>query len=459
MFKKTLIFALLSAALAGCTMAPNYQRPESPVPSTVGQGSAATTAAMPDWEHYFVEPELQSLIRTALEQNRDLRIAVARVEEAQAQYGGSRSALFPTVNANGAENRSRVGVAPNYNSTVLTHHYSAGVTLNSWELDLWGRIRSLTTAAKENYLATAETQRSVRLTLIGDVASGWYNLRSLEERARLAQESSRTRAEYLKVIERRLDAGTASRLDVLQAAGSLDSARVDAASLQRQVETARHALQLLVGAPIPESSAQGDPVLPPALPKGLSSDILLQRPDVISAEHVLKAANANIGAARAAFFPRIALVAEGGYANGELSKLFRGDSQTWSFTPSISLPLFSGGNNVANLDLSHARKNIAVAQYEKTIQQAFRDVADILANQYWLEEQYNQQKGLAERQEERLKLARERYQVGLVGYLDVLDAERDSYSANQALRETVRAQQATAADAFKALGGTPETTH
>ena len=448
---------LVAAALAGCSLMPEYQRPAAPVPQQIGAGQTAELT-MPEWKSYFGDAGLQSVIGRALENNRDLRVAVARVEEAQAQYGITRADRLPSFNAVGGGSLSRIPEALDKNGqSSISRRYDVNLSLLSYELDFWGRVRSLSEAALSAYLGTVEAERSARLTLIASVASSYSSARALAEQADYARKTQRAREESLRLVQGRLAAGTANRLDLLQAETSLDSAKVSTADLERQAEIARNALDLLVGEPVslPAAAGQGlkDLPLAPRLPAGIDSGVLLNRPDVLAAEAELRRANANIGAARAAFFPRITLAGSAGTASNELGDLFSGSSRAWSFVPNISLPIFDGGRNAANLDLANVRKNIAVAQYEKTIQQAFQDVSNVLADQRWLAEQLTWQAQLAARQAERLKLAEARYRSGVAGYLDVLDAQREHYAAEQALIGIRRAQLAAAAQAYKVLGG------
>ena len=446
----------LAAVFSGCLTGPDYERPAPPVPASIGDAARATDIALPIWNIYFGDAALGGLIDRALADNRDLRIAVARVEEARAQFGVSRADLFPSFDLNVQEAASRAPVvgAP---TNVVTRRYDVNLGLLSYELDFWGRVRRLKESALANYLASDEGSRAFRLSLIADVANAYYSARSLDERADLARRTAATREEALRLIERRVDAGVASRLDKLQGESVLESARADAAALARQAANARNALAVLVGQPIalpgPTGAALDDLALPASLPSGLPSNVLLNRPDVLQAEQNLVAANANVGAARAAFFPRVTLVGSAGFASPQLSGLFDGDRRAWSFVPSITTPIFAGGRNVANVDIAEARKVVAVAQYEKSIQQAFAEVANVLSDQSYLASQYAAQARLAERQDERLKLAQARYDAGLIGYLDVLDAQREQYAARQALIEVKRARLAAAAQAYKALGG------
>lgn len=449
---KTMVMSLLLAGLAGCSLAPVYQQPASPVAAQVGDSTAQTGRVIPEWKQWFADPALQSVIEQALANNRDLRVSLANLEVVRAQYGVQKADQLPSINANAGYSASLTpGSANGSGRDVYSRVYSVNLGLVSYELDFWGRVKNLSAVALENYLASEEGQRTTQLTLIANVASSWYAAASLDARVEFARKTVEAREAYLKVIQGRIAAGTANRLDVLSAETTLDTARSDLASLSNQREQALNNLAVLVGGKVeqPKVSLQAAPLLP----AGLSSEVLLKRPDILQAEHTLKAANANIGAARAAFFPSINLVASFGFASDELGGLFNGSNRAWSFAPSIRLPIFDGGRNQGNLDIAEARKNIAVAQYEKAIQQAFSETANLLADQRWITEQLTVQQRQAARQEERLKLAEVRYQSGLVGYLDLLDAQRDHYNAQQSLLELQRSRMAVAAQAYKVLGG------
>ncbi|MDR3410929.1 MAG: efflux transporter outer membrane subunit [Formivibrio sp.] len=458
--KRILFSVVVLGALSACSFAPQLQTPPAPVPGMMGEASAPVAADfhLPQWHNYFTDPALQTLIDKALVNNRDMRIAVARVEEARAQYGVQSADRLPGLNANGTSSQNRTpGVLTSSGNDVISHRYDVNLGLLSYELDFWGRVKSLSDAAKANYLATEEAQQAFQLSLIADVANAWYSARALDEQTAYVRKTATAREENLRVTRRRLEAGTVSRLDQLQAETALDTALADVTSYARRAEAAHTALNLLVGETVVLPEAKGNALtelpLAQALPTGLPSTVLLGRPDVRQAEQNLIAAHANIGAARAAFFPKITLVGSAGVASNELGDLFGGNRQAWSFAPSISLPIFDGGRNQANLDIAKARKVIAVAQYEKTIQSAFADVVNVLSDQKWLSEQYVAQARLTEREAERMALADQRYQSGLVGYLDLLDAQREYYAAQLALVEVKRAQLAAAAQAYKALGG------
>ena len=453
-------FMAVGALLAGCSLMPGYQRPEPPVaaqwPQTA-QPDGVRKATELEWRAFFPDQRLQALIATALEHNRDMRIAAARVEEARALYGITRADRLPGIDAaaGGQSARTPGDLSPT-GKTIISHRYDIGLSMLSFELDFWGRVKSLDEAALASFLATEEARRALRLSLVSEVANAYFTLLEMEERTRLAQETVKSREETRAMIARRREVGLAGDLDFLQADGALELVRADLASLQREQAAAANALALLAGlqpSGLPEGRTLSDQGIVADLAAGMPAEVLLQRPDVLAAEKRLIAANANIGAARAAFLPRITLTAGLGTASSALSGLFGGGSESWNFQPALRLPLFDGGRSAAGVDLAEARKVIAVAEYEKTIQQAFREVADLLAARTHLVEQLRAQQAAEKAQSERLRLAEARYKAGVTSHLEVLDAQRESFSARQATVQTRRAWLAAAAQLYKALGG------
>ncbi|HWR03506.1 MAG TPA: efflux transporter outer membrane subunit [Humidesulfovibrio sp.] len=448
-------------ALGGCmSMAPTYERPPSPVaaayPDAGAQASSLPLAA-PGWRGFFADPPMQTLIARALEHNRDLRIAVARVEELRAAYGIQRAEQFPSIGAVAEGSRTRVPADLSATGKPMTSNtFKVGLGLNAWELDFWGRVRSLKDAALENYLAADSTRRAVTLSVITQVANSYLALRELDERLVLARKTSASHEESLRIFRRRVEVGSTSRLDLTQVETLWLQARALSAELEQARAVQANALTLLVGMPVrldPEPGYFDDAGVLRELRVGLPSELLFQRPDIMAAEQQLKAANANIGAARAAFFPRITLIGSYGTASAELDGLFKDGSLAWSFAPSISLPLFDGWRNSSNLDLSWARRNTAVAQYEKTIQGAFRDVADALAGRRWLGEQVEILHASVTVQAERARLAKLRYDNGAAAFLEVLDAQRDLLAMAQQLVQTRRALLSSRVNLYAALGG------
>lgn len=450
----------LGAASAGCSFMPDYQRPEPPVAaqwSPAAQPNEVRKATEIEWRAFFPDQRLQALIATALEQNRDMRIAVARIEEARALYGITRADRLPNVDiaASGSSARTPADLSAAGRESI-SHRYDVGFSMLSFELDLWGRVKSLNDAALSSYLATEEAQRALRLSLIAEVANAYFTQLEMEERTQLAEETLKSREETRMMLNRRREVGLAGDLDFLAADGAYQLTRAELANLERQRAAAINALTLLVGresANLPGGRKLADQGIVADFVAGLPSEVLLQRPDVLAAEKRLVAANANIGAARAAFLPRISLTAVFGTASSALSGLFDAGSESWSFLPALRLPLFDAGRTAAGVDLAEARKVIAVAEYEKAIQQAFREVADLLAARQHLTEQLQAQQAAEKSQQERLRLADARYKAGISSYLEVLDAQRELFTAQQGTVQTRRAWLAAAAQLYKGLGG------
>jgi multidrug efflux system outer membrane protein len=459
--KSTLI--ILAAALGGCSLMPKYERPSAPVPTAWPDSvklKATTALALADWQNYFPDPRLQALIAAALENNRDLRIATARIAEARAQYGIQRADRLPNLNLAASRNASLTPADLSLTGSALTlQRYDVAVNLVSYELDFWGRVSSLSASAKASYLATEAAQRAFRLSLIADVANAYLSLLEMRERTQLAEATVKTRGETRELITRRRDAGVSNDADWLQAVGSYQAAVAELASLQQQQVAAENLLNLLLGKSmaeikdLPVGRSLAEQNISSELFAGLPAEVLLRRPDVLAAEQQLIAANANIGAARAAFLPRISLTGSAGTASSSLSGLFTSGSGAWSFQPSIILPLFDAGRNSANVDIANARKVIAVAEYEKTIQQAFREVADLLSARDKLADQLAAQQANAEAQNHLLRLVEARYNAGIVSHLEVLDAQRASFTADQGAVQVRREWLSAATQLYKALAG------
>jgi multidrug efflux system outer membrane protein len=450
---------------AGCaSMAPPHERPAVTLPAAYTHDAPSiagdrSPAAAIDWRAYFSDPALARLIEQSLAHNPDLRTALLRVQEAQAAYGVQRSARLPAVGVAVDAARARTPADLSLTGSAVTgSQFQAGLGINSWEIDFWGRIASLDEAALQSFLSTDAARRAVVVALVARVADACLGLRELNERLRLAQASEASQRESMRIFTRRFEVGSASRLELTQVQTLLTQAESLVVQLQQQRDAQRLALGILLGDPaqtaieIDESAPFDVDMLPPLAP-GLPSDLLQGRPDVLAAEHQLRAANASIGAARAAFFPRISLTAFGGSASTELDRLFRGANRAWSFAPSLSLPIFDGGRNRANLDLAEVRKNLAVVQYEQTVQNAFRDVADALSAQHWLQRQLEVQQRALTSQRERARLSRLSYDNGASSFLDVLDAERNLISAEQQLVQTRRALLSSRVALYAALGG------
>ena len=447
------------ALLAGCSLIPNYERPAPPVPEQFVGVTDAKSDAVPTWQTYFADPALHTLIDAALNNNRDLRIALARVEEARALAGIARADRFPTVEVQGSGSRSRTPADLTGTGQARTNsRYDLALGMTAFELDFWGRVAALSDAARAQFLASDEAAKSFRVSLVGDVANTWFQLAELVERERLANDTLKSRDESLGLIRKRQEVGLTTDLDVLAAESLNESVRAQWAELKRQRMQTENALRLLIGMAVtlpPPANVSNQPVLAELAP-GLPSEVLLRRPDVRAAEQRLIAANANVGAARAAFFPRIALTANLGTASAALSGLFGAGSGAWLFQPVLRLPLFDAGRTQANLDVAEARKVAAVADYEKTIQQAFREVADALAARATYGEQLTAQEANLRAQQSRLERVKAREQAGIANYLEVLDASREAFTAEQSLVATRRQVLTTAVGLYKALGGGDE---
>ncbi|WP_192457536.1 efflux transporter outer membrane subunit [Musicola keenii] len=449
--------------LSGCTLDPHYQRPSAPVPEHWPQGAAYQTASPTEraaddipWREVMVDARLRQVVDMALSDNRSLRKAIADMEAARALYGEQRADQVPSLNATLDGTRSRT-LNSSGSGTSLSQSYSAGLSVSSFSLDLFGKNRSLTGAALETYLASAETATSTRLTLIADSATAWVTLATARSDLALARQTMASAGQSLAVTHSRQRNGVASAVDVAQAETLYQQARADVASALTTEAQSRNALDLLAGRPVPEvllpdslESVTGA-VAPVAA--GISSTVLLRRPDVQAAEHTLKSANANIGAARAAFFPSITLTASNGIGSSELSSLFRHGSRVWSVAPNVSLPIFDGGANLAALRYAEAEKKGDIASYEKAVQTAFSDVADALARKGTLAEQQSAQQDYVSAAQRSYQLASSRYREGVDTYLNVLDAQRTLYSARQSLISLEQARLNNLITLYNALGG------
>ena len=460
-----LLSSALILTLAGCSFMPNYERPAAPVPekwpATAAVSPAPTlTGAVPpgptylgEWQTFFTDPQLQKLIAAALEYNRDLRIAVARVDEARALAGIARADRFPTLDVNFQQQAAKLpGELNPFGQQGISRRYDANLGVAAFELDFWGRVSSLETAARANFFASEFAQRAFRLTLVADVAGAYYSLAEFDARLALAEATVKTRATSRRLVEQRRDVGLATDLDFLAADGAYQGARAEAANLARQRAAADNALRLLVGNDF-DAVLSAPSFALPEITVGLPSEVLLGRLDVLSAQQKLIAANANIGAARAAFLPKIVLTATAGTASSALSGLFGGGSGAWSFVPLLKWPLFDAGRTEANVDLAEVRKHIAVVEYEKAIQQAFREVADLLAARAYYAGQLQALEAAEVAQAERLKRVEARQLGGVSSYLELLDAQREHFAAQQSVLAVRRAQAATGASFYKALGG------
>ncbi|MDB5796019.1 MAG: efflux transporter outer rane subunit [Noviherbaspirillum sp.] len=460
--RKLSLSLLAAGVLSACSLAPKYQRPEAPVAAAFPSAEAAaaeTARGAQDigWREFFPDQRLQALITSALANNRDLRMTALRIEEARALYNIQRADLLPNLNAAAGGSRARVPAELSPTRTgVTTTSYQVGLNLAAFELDFFGRVRSLNEAALSQYLATEEARRAAQISIVAEVAKAYLSERAFAEQQELAQRTFESRETGYRLAKQRFDVGASSALDLRQNETLVQSARASLAIATRQRAQAINALTLLTGTPpadLPQPQPLSTQNIVTDIPAGLPSDLLVRRPDIRAAERRLMASNANIGAARAAFFPRISLTAGVGTASSSLSGLFDAGSSTWSFAPQLLLPIFDAGRNSANLDVAQVRKNLAVADYEKTIQVAFREVADALVARATLDEQLDAQRAVQDAQAERLKLAELRYQNGVASSLDVLDAQRELFTAQQQFVQARLLRLTNAIDLYRSLGG------
>jgi multidrug efflux system outer membrane protein len=459
--------ALVAAALAGgCTLAPYYERPAPPVASEYPSGAAyqhntASTrplaAADLGWQDFFGDPRLKQLITLALHHNRDLRVAMLNVQASRDQYRVERASLFPALGANASQSSGRTPASlSNTGQAVVGNAYNVGGTAQ-WQLDFFGRLQSLKNQALYQYLATAEARKAAEILLVSEVADQYLALRASDEQLNLTQATLQSSQASYQLTQAQYTAGSASELDMRQAKTVVDLALANLASQKRAQAQAENALVLLVGEPLPVGLPAGlrfdDGRMVSNVPAGLPADLLTRRPDIMAAEDSLRAANANIGAARAAFFPTISITGSGGSASSVLSGLFKAGSAAWTFVPNLTVPIFSAGSNLANLDLAHVEKNIAVANYEKTIQTAFREVADGLAASGTYSDQLYAQMRYTFDYQRTLDLSTLRYQAGTDSYLQVLTAQNALYSAQQNEIATRLDVWTTRIGLYDALGG------
>lgn len=470
---KPALATIAMLTLAGCNMAPRYVRPQLPVPERVPEGPAyrpageageAAALAETAWSEFFTEPRLREVIGMALANNRDLRQAAANVEQARAQYRVQRADIFPTLGATGSATAQKSplgavggGVGGANAGAGRFDIYSVSAGVSAWEIDLFGRLRNLTKASQEQFFAVEENRKATRIALVAEVATAWLTMAADQERLGVARKTEAAFRQTAELTQARFRAGVASELEVRQAGTSHDRARSDIAALTTQVAQDQNALNLLAGTTVPlpllpEALAPGGATLD-RLPADLPSEVLLRRPDVAAAEHRLIAANADIGAARANFFPRISLTAALGTISLGLSNLFTGASENWSVAGSASLPIFDFGRNAGNLRYAKATRDAMVAQYEKSVQTAFREVADALARRGTIDEQLSAQQSLRANAEGSYRLSEARFRAGVDGFLSTLDSQRSLYAAEQELVATRLVREANAVELYRALGG------
>lgn len=455
-----LALALATFGLSACaTLAPDYQRPAAPVPAAWAEATAGERAAADiAWREYFADERLRRVIELALEHNRDLRVAALNIELARAQYRIQRADQFPALGVTASQNAQRVpGELNSSGQSMVSRQYGVSAGIAAWEIDFFGRVRSLRDAALEQYLASEAAHRSARIALVAETATAWLQLAADRERLELARRTLAARRTTVELTQASFEAGAASALELRQTQAEMERARAEVADYSTSVARAANALALLVGDSLPEAllpaSFQLTLTEVATLPAGLPAEVLIRRPDILAAEHRLRAANANIGAARAAFFPRITLTASAGTVSAELDGLFDSGSRAWNFLPQLSLPIFEGGRLAANLDVAEVRRDIAVAEYEHAIQSAFREVADALAERASLGEAVDAAQRLVAAAQESHRLSAARRQAGVDSLLVLLDAQRTLYAAEQTLIATRLAEAANRVTLYKVLGG------
>jgi multidrug efflux system outer membrane protein len=470
--KKSLItmaaLAAIAASVAGCSLAPVYERPAQAVDQAwpVGEAYKGLPVAAADakpvsqiqWREFFSDAKLRKVIELALVNNRDLRVSVLNIERAKAQYNIDTAALLPKLSANVSQTASRTpSTMTGTGQPVINRQYSGGLVMSSYELDFFGKVRNQSEAGLQSYLGTEEARRTQQITLVSEVANAYLTLIADQQRLKLAQDTLKSQQTSYNLSKQRFALGVVAGTDMYDAQTSVETARNDAAVYTAQVALDQNALTLLVGGTVPqELLPTGDleeVTQLAAIPAGLPSDLLQSRPDVQEAERALRAANANIGVARAAFFPSISLTASGGSASNTLSGLFKAGSSIWSFIPQVNLPIFDGGVNRANLNIAKADRDISVAQYEKAVQTAFREVADALATRGTLDERLSSQQALVDAAQKSYTINQARYSKGADTYLNALVSQRSLYTAQQGLISTRLAKTSNAVTLYKVLGG------
>lgn len=466
MMRYALAISLILTVLAGCTMIPEYKRPDAPVPASWPTGPAyketgsdfkEKAAVDVNWREFYTDEKLQKVIEMALSNNRNLRVAALNIEKMRAVYGVARLVVLPLPDAQGSLNnyRNPMDTAENQDARNI-RVYNANFGLTSWEIDFFGRLRSLSERALQQYFATEQARNGAQITLIAEVANTYMILAADREALRLARSTLKAQEASRDLIKRRFELGASSEIDLGQVTTRVEAARVDAAKFTNLVANDENALNFLVGSPVPQELLATNLVAiktPKDIYPGLSSEALLKRPDILQAEALLKAANANIGAARAAFFPKVTLTTNIGTTSDELSRLFKAGSATWSWVPQVTQPIFGSVISWANLKAAKADREIYIAEYEKAIQSAFREVADALARRGTITDQMTAQQSLTDTSQRIYDLSTARYTNGIDSYLNVLDAERSLYSAQQGLIAIHYARLANLINMYKVLGG------
>ena len=463
--------------LAGCNLAPSYERPQAMVAATIATGDHAAAVNAPllvatadDVElaqklRWIQSSALRDVVALALTHNRDLRVAVENIEKARAQYGITRADGLPSINAQMQGSRSRAATEGAANGrSAISEQYSAQLGFASYEVDLWGRVRNLNEAALQQFLSSQAQRHNVQISLVADVSGAWLTLAADMARLKLAQQTLLSRETSAAMTQRMWELGATSQLALAQSRSAVEIARGDVAGYASQVQRSSHALQWLTGGPIPAPLLPQLDVLPAAgqrvevmallpVPDSVPSSVLLARPDVQMAEHQLRSMNANIGTARAAMFPSISLTGNVGSSSRELDDLFTAGSRTWNFVPQVRLPIFDGGRNRAGVQVAQSNQRIAVAQYEKTMQNAFREVADVLADRAQWSQRLDAQEAAVTAMRTTLELSEARFKAGADDYLAVLDAQRSVYAAQQSLLSLYLGEQLNRVMLWKVFGG------
>ncbi|CAB3779963.1 efflux transporter outer membrane subunit [Paraburkholderia fynbosensis] len=475
MQKHSLIAVAVALFAAGCTMAPHYQRPDAPVTATFPTGGVydaqpgatqpgavsarsanGQAAADIGWREFFVDPRMQRLIEIALKNNRDLRVSVLNMQASQAQYRIVRAGLFPTLDAAASGSRSRTPRDLSFTDQLISSSYSVGLNA-SWEIDFFGRIQSLKDQALATYLGTAQARKAAEIALVSQVANQYLTVLELDDLLKVTQDTLKTAQDSYRITKLQFDNGTGSELDLRQAQTVVETANANLQAQARLRAQAENALVLLLGEPLPSDLPPGlklnDQNLLTDIPAGLPSDLLTRRPDIMEAEENLLAANANIGAARAAFFPQVTLTGSVGTLSPTLGGLFKPGSAAWSFAPSITVPIFQGGELKASLDVANIQKNVQIATYEKAIQTAFREVADALAARGTYDQQIEALERNTFAEQRRLDLSNLRYTNGVDSYLAVLTAQTDLYSSQQSLITARMQRLQNLVTLYESLGG------
>lgn len=455
--RKSSVSILAVAFLSGaCSLVPSLDPVNAQVSAKFPGNTGGEISADIAWQKFFTDPRLRKLVETSLANNRDLRVAALNVEQSRAQYAISRSELFPTVNGFASGQRKQGLGNPSSSDLMRTDSYDVSVGLVSYELDLFGRVRSLNSAALESYFASDAARVGAQISLVAEVANQYLAERALDEQITLSQQTFDGMNAAYDIMKQRFDTGTVSELDLSSMEIQRQTAKADLATFRQRSREINNSLVFLAGGSLPASLPNGrslDEVLVAEVKAGVSSDLLRRRPDIREAEHQLRAANANIGAARAAFFPSVALTVSGGTSSRELSNLFTNGTGSWMFSPNVTVPIFTGGRNKANLETAEIRKNIEIARYERSIQTGFREVADSLAARSGLAERISATESLVAAQQKRTDLATARYNKGVDSYFEVLTATLDLFNARQRLIQLRLARAINGVNLYKALGG------